>query len=72
MGKPLFKAPDGGYYEIIRGTKESIQSGLQQWTETFVLIVCFSASAMQILLIAIPRLLWYNSTLPEPNHAERR
>jgi hypothetical protein len=38
MGKPLFKAPDTGYYEIVRGTEESIQSGLQQGPETFVLI----------------------------------
>ena len=38
MGKPLFKAPDGGYYEIVRVTEDSIQSELQQGLETSVLV----------------------------------
>ncbi len=32
-GKPLFKAPDGGDYEIVRVTKVSPQSGLQRASE---------------------------------------
>jgi hypothetical protein len=38
MGNPLSKAPDGGYYEIARATEDSIQSGLLQGLETFVLV----------------------------------
>ena len=38
MGKPLFKAPDGGYYEIVRVTEDSTESGLQQGPETSVLV----------------------------------
>jgi hypothetical protein len=38
MGKPLFKASDGGYYEIVRGTEDSTQSGLQQGLGTSVLV----------------------------------
>ncbi len=38
MGKPLFKAPDGGYYEIVWVTEDSTQSGLQQGHETSVLV----------------------------------
>jgi len=38
MGKPLFNAPDGGYYEIVRVTEESTQSGLQQGSEISVLV----------------------------------
>jgi hypothetical protein len=38
MGKPLFKASDGGYYEIVRGTGDSTQSGLQQGPETSMLV----------------------------------
>jgi hypothetical protein len=38
MGKPLFKAPDGGYYEIVRVTEDSTQSGLQEGHETSVLV----------------------------------
>ena len=38
MGKPLFKAPDGGYYERVRVTKDSTQSGLQQGLEASVLV----------------------------------
>jgi hypothetical protein len=38
MGKPLLKAPDGGYYEIIRVTEDSTQSGLQQGHETSELV----------------------------------
>jgi hypothetical protein len=36
MGKPLFHAPDGGYYEIVRVTEDSTQSGLQQGPEISV------------------------------------
>ena len=38
MGKPLSKAPDGGYYEIVRVTEDGTQSGLQQGPETSVLV----------------------------------
>jgi hypothetical protein len=38
MGKPLFNAPDGGYYEIVRVTEDSTQSGLQQGPEISVLV----------------------------------
>ena len=38
MGKPLFKAPDGGYYKIVRATEDGIQNRLQQGLETSVLI----------------------------------
>jgi hypothetical protein len=38
MGKPLFKAPDGGYYDIVRVTEDSTQSELQQGPETSVLV----------------------------------
>ncbi len=39
MGNPLFKAPDGGYYEIVRVTEDGTQSsGLQQGPETAVLV----------------------------------
>jgi hypothetical protein len=38
MGKPLFKAPDGGYYEIRWVTEDSTMSGLQQGHETSVLV----------------------------------
>ena len=38
MGKPLFKASDGGYHQIVRVTEDSTQSGLQQGPETFVLV----------------------------------
>jgi hypothetical protein len=38
MGKPLFKAPDGGYDEIVRVTEDSTQSGLLQGPETSVLV----------------------------------
>jgi hypothetical protein len=37
MGKPLFKAPDGSYYKIVRVTEDSTQSGLQKGPETSVL-----------------------------------
>ena len=38
MGKPLFKAPDGGYHEIVRVTEDSAKSGLRQGSETLVLL----------------------------------
>jgi hypothetical protein len=38
MGKPLFKASDGGYYEIVRVTEDSTQSGLRQEPDTSVLL----------------------------------
>jgi hypothetical protein len=38
MGKQLFKAPDGGYYEIVRVTEGSTQSELQQGPETSLLL----------------------------------
>ena len=38
MGKPLFKAPDGGYYEIVWVTEDDTMSGLQQGHETSVLV----------------------------------
>ena len=38
MGKPLFKAPDGGYYEIVWVTEDGTMSGLQQGHETSVLV----------------------------------
>jgi hypothetical protein len=38
MGRPLFKAPDGGYFEIIRVTGDSTQRGLQQGPEISVLV----------------------------------
>ena len=38
MGKPLFKAPDGGYYERVRVTEDSTQSGLQQGLEASMLV----------------------------------
>ena len=38
MGKPLFNAPDGGYYEIVRVMEDSTQSGLQQGPEISVLV----------------------------------
>ena len=38
MGKPLFKAPDGGYHEIVWVTKDGTMSGLQQGHETSVLV----------------------------------
>jgi hypothetical protein len=38
MGKPLFKAPDGGYYQIVRVTKDSTRSGPQQGLEISVLV----------------------------------
>jgi hypothetical protein len=38
MGKPLFKAPDGGYYERVRVTEDSTQGGLQQGFETSMLL----------------------------------
>jgi hypothetical protein len=38
IGKPLFKASDGGHHEIARVTEDSTQSGLQQGPETFVLV----------------------------------
>jgi hypothetical protein len=38
MGIPLFKAPDGGFYETERVTEGSAQSGPQQESETSVLV----------------------------------
>jgi hypothetical protein len=38
MGNPPFKAPDGGYYETARVTEDTTQSGLQQGSETSVLV----------------------------------
>jgi hypothetical protein len=38
MGKPLFKAPDGGYYREVRVTGDSTHSELQQGPETSVLV----------------------------------
>jgi hypothetical protein len=38
MGKPLFKAPDGGYYEIVGVTEDSTRSVLQRGPETSVLV----------------------------------
>ena len=38
MGKPLFKAPDGGYYKKVRVTEDSTHSELQQGPETSVLV----------------------------------
>jgi len=38
MGKPLFKAPDGGYYEIVRVTEGAARSGLRQGLDTSVLV----------------------------------
>jgi hypothetical protein len=38
MGKPLFKAPDGGYYKKVRVTEDSTHSELQQVPETSVLV----------------------------------
>ena len=37
-GKPLSKAPDGGYYEIVRVTEDGTESGLHQGPETSVLV----------------------------------
>jgi len=39
MGRPLFKAPDGGYYEGARATEDSTRSELQQGPETSVPVV---------------------------------
>jgi hypothetical protein len=38
MGRPLFNAPDGGYYEIVRVTGDSTQSEFKQGPETSVLV----------------------------------
>jgi hypothetical protein len=38
MGNPLFKAPDGGYYETAKVTEDSTQSGFPQGSETSVLV----------------------------------
>jgi wyosine [tRNA(Phe)-imidazoG37] synthetase (radical SAM superfamily) len=38
MGRLLYKAPDGGYYEIVRVTEDNTQKGLQQGRETCVLL----------------------------------
>jgi hypothetical protein len=38
MGKPLFKAPDGGYFEMVEVTEDSIESGLQRGPEALVLV----------------------------------
>jgi hypothetical protein len=38
MGKPLFKAPDGGYYKMVRVTEDRAQSGLKQGPETSVVV----------------------------------
>ena len=38
MGKPLFKAPDGGYSERVKVTEDSTQTGLQQGLEASVLV----------------------------------
>jgi hypothetical protein len=38
MSKPLFKAPDGGYYVKVRVTEDGTQSGLWQGLEATVLV----------------------------------
>jgi hypothetical protein len=38
MGRPLYKAPDGGYYEIVRVTEDNTQTALQQGRETSALV----------------------------------
>jgi len=38
MGKPLFKAPDGGYYEKVGAMEDNTQSQLQQEPEISVLV----------------------------------
>jgi hypothetical protein len=38
MGKPLFKAPDGDYYERVKVTENSTQTGLHQGPEASVLV----------------------------------
>jgi len=38
MGKPLFNAPGGGYYDLVRVAEDSTQSGLQQGPEISMLV----------------------------------
>jgi hypothetical protein len=38
MGKPLFKAPDGGRFEILWEREDLTQSELQRGTKTSVLL----------------------------------
>jgi hypothetical protein len=38
MDKPLFKVPEGGYYEILKVTEDSTQSEFQQEPETSMLL----------------------------------
>jgi hypothetical protein len=38
MEKPLLKAPNGAYYEIVRGREDSMQSGFRQGSETSMLL----------------------------------